>query len=237
MKVGVISDLHGNISGLKAVLAHLDAMGGVDRLVAAGDLVGGGPGAGDLLDLLVERGASLLRGNNEESALHPEEALRHTPDRFKGYTRDTARWLRDNLSAPHQELLGSLPLVESLEMAPGHRMLACHASPRSCWDNVCSTAVPTATLRAAYGHVDADVVVYGHWHSNHVIALDGKLLVNVASVGLRQDGMSAVTTLEFGDERWAIQQHMVPYDTKEEARLMIQREVPQLERERGTAAR
>jgi hypothetical protein len=140
---------------------------------------------------------------------------------------DTAQWLRGNLSARNWDLLGALPLTYTAEAAPGRCLLVCHATPRSCWDNVCSATVPAATLRAAYGQVDAEVIVYGHWHEHHVLSLNGKLLVNVASVGLRKDGLAAFTVIEYADDRWIVQQHMVPYDARAEAQLMIKREVPQ----------
>jgi predicted phosphodiesterase len=227
VKIGLFSDIHGNVSGLKAVLAALDAAGGVHQFVAIGDLLGGGPGAEDLLDLLTERHACMLRGNNEEVALHPETTLQRVPERYKLYMRDTVEWLRANLSQPYWSLLSSLPLAATIEVAPERKLLVCHATPRSCWEPVCSPNTPVASLRSAYGHLDADVVAYGHWHGNHVLSLDGKLLLNVASVGLRHDGLSAFTVVDYADEHWIIQQYQVPYDTKEEARLMIRREVPQ----------
>jgi len=226
MKVALFSDLHGNICGLRAVLACLDEIGGVDTLVAAGDLLGGGPGAEDLLDLLLERKALLLRGNQEELTVDLRGTLHHVPERWRSYTHDMDEWLQSNLSRSYLSLLATLPLLATIELAPGRRMLACHATPRSCWDNVCSPYVPTTVLRQAYGGADAEMICYGHWHGHHLLMLDDKMLVNVSSVGLRKDGLSAFTLVEHIHDRWVVQQHQVPYDTKEEARLMVKREVP-----------
>lgn len=66
MKVALFSDIHGNITGLKAALAFLDKIGGADMLFAAGDTLGGGPGAEDVLDLLLERNVRMVLGNHEE---------------------------------------------------------------------------------------------------------------------------------------------------------------------------
>jgi hypothetical protein len=52
--------------------------------------------------------------------------------------------------------------------------------------------------------------------------LDGKLLLNVASVGLREDGLSGLTLLEY-DGHLSIQQLQVSYDTAEEQRLQEER--------------
>ena len=43
---------------------------------------------------------------------------------------------------------------------------------------VCRADVPSGTLRAVYGAVDAEVIAYGHFHGNHVLTLDDKLLVH-----------------------------------------------------------
>jgi predicted phosphodiesterase len=56
VRIALLSDVHGNVTGLRAVLARLDDLGGADALVAAGDHLVGGPGAGAVLDLLAEHG-------------------------------------------------------------------------------------------------------------------------------------------------------------------------------------
>jgi calcineurin-like phosphoesterase family protein len=76
------------------------------------------------------------------------------------------------------------------------------------WSRTCEPTTPTATLRRVYGDLDVEIVVHGHYHGHHVISLDGKLLINVAGVGIGND-LSAVTFLEY-DERWIVQQFQVP---------------------------
>ena len=66
MRIALFSDIHGNTPGLRAVLAHLDAEGGADQIFALGDMLGGGPGADEIIELLLERSAHMIRGNHEE---------------------------------------------------------------------------------------------------------------------------------------------------------------------------
>ncbi len=227
MRVAIFSDIHGNITGMNAVLAHLDSIGGADVLFAAGDIIGGGPGAEDLLDLLIERRVRMVRGNAEESALDVEAMIHQVPEHWQRLVRETARWLHERMSQQYWELLAALPLHQTIELDQGHKLLVCHATPSSPWNRVCAPTVRLADLRAAYGGVDAEVVAYGHWHEHHVLTLDSKLLVNVASVGLRKDGLSAFTLLEHTEGHWIVRQFQVPYDTGEEARLSVERDVPQ----------
>src|SRR3712207_7755981 len=55
VRVALFSDIHGNIVGLEAVLARLDALGGADVIYALGDFLAIGPGPEDLLELLLAR--------------------------------------------------------------------------------------------------------------------------------------------------------------------------------------
>lgn len=82
-------------------------------------------------------------------------------------------------------------------------------------------------LQDTFGGIDANVIAYGHMHQHHMLWMDSKLLLNVASVGLRPDGLSAYTLLENVDSRWVVQQFQVPYDTAAEERLIQLRGVPQ----------
>ena len=52
MRLALISDIHGNITGLKAVLAQVRKMGGADALYALGDHIGFGAATDEVLDLL-----------------------------------------------------------------------------------------------------------------------------------------------------------------------------------------
>ena len=106
------------------------------------------------------------------------------------------------------------------------KLFVCHAAPDDPWARMCASDAPQDVLQAAFGTIDADAFAYGHFHEHHVMWLNNKLLVNVASVGLRSDGLSAYTMLDSVDGRWVVQQFQVPYDTAEEARLTQLRDVP-----------
>ena len=223
MRLALISDIHGNITGLKAVLAQVRKMGGADALYALGDHIGFGAATDEVLDLLIENQAHMLRGNWEELLFDIESHVHKTTD--PDLVRRAAAWAYERLSPPHRDLLRGLPIRETLEIAPNHKILLCHATPDDPWPWTCQADTPTPKLRAVYGAVDAGIIAYGHYHRHHLLALDDKLLLNVASVGLREDGLSALTMLEYKGHL-SIQQLQVPYDTAEEKRLRDARGAP-----------
>ncbi len=231
MRIVLFSDIHGNLTGLKAVLAFLDAEGGADVTFALGDLIGGGPATDEIIELLSSRGVRMVRGDSdtEEKWLGLIRKATDAP----GTTRSTVAhyqatldWIRTHLSPRGRAFLDALPVSETLEVAPGKRLYVCHASPRGPHDRVCGAENTAAILRDVYGNVAADVIAFGHAHTPYVRLLDGRLFVNVASVAFRPDATSMVTLLTCQDEQWIVEQQAVCYDAAEEERLMDERGVP-----------
>lgn len=229
MRLAVVSDIHGNITGMRAVVKAIDALGGADKLVVAGDVVTASSGNNDLMKFLLEQKAEIIRGNAEEYLRDPEENQKNVPTRFHRYMAAWREWLLKRLSEEECKVLTNSPFFRRYQLAYGHMVLVCHASPRSPWDKVCAHDTPIQLLREAFGDCDEAVIAYGHNHNHHVMSVNGKLLVNVASVGLRRDGMSCFTILEGAPDRVVIKQYMVPYDTAEEVRLNIEFGAPVFE--------
>ena len=68
--VAILSDIHGNLPALQAVLADVAARG-INEIVVGGDLVGFGAQQNAVIDLLLARGAVLVRGNHEQDYVVP----------------------------------------------------------------------------------------------------------------------------------------------------------------------
>jgi predicted phosphodiesterase len=231
MRLALFSDIHGNVVGLRSVLEAIGALEPVDELVCAGDMLGGGGGHEDLIDLLLGRRVVMLRGNHEEGDLDIQRHLPSIPPEWRDWAVGTAAWLHRVMSAPYWRIIADLPLTHTVRAGPGAggTILACHASPTDTRARVCGKDAPAAEVRAAYGAVEAAVIAHGHFHQQQVQLLDGKLLVNVASVGLRFDGRSAFTVLEYVNERWVVEQHEVDYDVREELDLLRRSGAPELD--------
>ena len=82
MKLGVISDLHGDPVGLELAWSHLTVMG-ADRIVCAGDLAGYGPFPDRVVAFLKEHEIPSVRGNHDRWALERGPGVR---DEFGGGT-------------------------------------------------------------------------------------------------------------------------------------------------------
>lgn len=235
MRIALISDVHGNTPGLRAVLNTLGDGSHVDITFCLGDMLGYGPGAEDVLDLLVSRGVRMLRGNHEDMYSDAKTLASHVHPNSRAYFQATSAWLHSRLLAEHWELLASLPYSEQVDLGEGRTLLACHSTPVSPWSFACGPGSSAELLEVAYGAVQADVIAFGHAHRgdgpDHYVRWWGaKLLVNVASVGARRDGLSGVTVLDVTKDEVLITQVQVPYDAAEERRLKAARLPPELQR-------
>ncbi len=226
MRIALLSDIHGNIVGLEAVLAQIERFGGADYLFALGDFLAVGPGADDVIDLILKHNIRMVRGNWDEIFIDLEAYLARCPADGHAFVLQNYDWLQRNVSRDAQRLLAGLPLTDQVEVAPGQRLFVCHAAPDDTWSRACHANTPTQTLRSIYGQIEADVIAYGHYHAHHTIHLDRRILLNVASVGMKRGHLSAFTLLEYADERWTVQQFQVPYEAASFEHLSRARGVP-----------
>lgn len=231
MRIALFSDIHGNFTGLQAVLDAIPALGGADILVAAGDHIAGESGTDDVLELLQEHQVHMVKGDSdtEEKLIQLEREATVNPGSTRSpawYYREMHQWLEAHLSPAGRDLLDSLPHSLTIEAAPNRCLYVCHASPRSLGDRVCSSSCDVATVREAFASVQADVIAFGHAHESFIRLLDGHTLINVASVGFRRDGLSKLTLLTFTEEHWLIAQHAIPFDVNVERERTLRRGVP-----------
>jgi len=111
VKRAIISDVHGNLEALRAVLEDIDRQQ-VDAIYCLGDVVGYGPNPCECVNLVRERCSMVLLGNHDQGALFDpdgfnvgaEKAIRWTRAQLEQYDR-----LPRNASDPLTDFLGELP--------------------------------------------------------------------------------------------------------------------------------
>lgn len=188
--VAVLSDVHGVLPVLDAVLAEPD-VATADRVVVTGDHAAG-PQPLEVLDRLRALGdrALLVRGNADRELV----AL------ARGGTTDVpdpvAPWAAARLRPDDVALLAALPHPVELTVRGFGRVVFCHATPR---DDEEVVLVDSSLERWAevLGGLDAGVstVVLGHTHMPFVRLVDRRLCVNPGSVGMPYGGVGAYWAL------------------------------------------
>ncbi|MEU7562516.1 metallophosphoesterase family protein [Streptomyces eurythermus] len=178
-RVAVLSDIHGVLPALEAVLAEPD-VGAADHIVLTGDIAAG-PQPTQVLDLLTSLGdrVSWISGNADRELLEYRRGQRDTiPDPI-------APWAAARLREDHLDLLGSLPRSLSLTVNGRGKVLFCHATPRDDEEVVLVDSRP-ARWQEVFAGLDPDIrtVVCGHTHMPFVRLAHGRLVINPGSIGM-----------------------------------------------------
>lgn len=199
--IAVISDVHGNLWALEAVLKELDRIGPA-QVIVAGDLAFGGPKPAECVALIRRRGYPTIRGNTDEW-------LTKMPARVLA---DAISWTAARLSEQDRRFLAGLPFLWRLPDRAGDLMIV-HATPWSIGDAVPPDA-PVALVKRVFEEAQAAAVVYGHMHIAYVREFEGKLLVNSGSVGLPFDGdwRASYALLSADGGSWRATLHRLEYD-------------------------
>jgi predicted phosphodiesterase len=194
LKIAVLSDIHGNLPALKAVLDEVEGEG-VDAVVNLGDSLSGPLMPAETADLLLERGFVTVAGNQDRGLLAQwqrpgcERAL----DTSDGYAAS-------QIADRHAQWLQSLPATHWLT----DDVYLVHGTPGSDLKYLLETVTPDFGLhgsiglraasveeiasRLAAGEEDcrrATLVLCGHSHVPRAALVEGTLVLNPGSVGLQ----------------------------------------------------
>lgn len=180
MKIGIMSDIHANISALDAVLNAVKAKN-VDALIIAGDLIGYYFEPKAVLDLIrsCEKPFYLVRGNHEEMLLKAKMC----GDQFKEIAARYGpgiKYALEQLSDSEVEWIANLPhplKINDLNCS----ILLCHGSPFSTDEYV----YPDSDIESLVLSLDdqPDVLIMGHTHYPFVKSVGSCLVINPGSVG------------------------------------------------------
>ncbi|MFJ4773066.1 metallophosphoesterase family protein [Streptomyces uncialis] len=178
-RVAVLSDIHGVLPALEAVLAEPDVRA-ASLVVLTGDIASG-PQPTQVLDRLTALGdrALWIGGNADRELLEHRSGLRG-PD-----ADPLTSWAAERLRPDHVDLLAGLPRSRTLSLRGMGKVLFCHATPRDDEEVVLVDSRPDR-WRDVFGELPDDIrtVVLGHTHMPFVRLVHGRLVVNPGSVGM-----------------------------------------------------
>lgn len=213
-RVAVLSDIHGVLPALEAVLAEPDAVS-ADRIVLTGDLAAG-PLPAQTLDRLAELGdrAVWVRGNADRELVQlAGGGDTKIPDPI-------APWAAAQLTDAHVELLASLPLTVTLPVDGLGEVLFCHATPRDD-EEIALVDSPMARWSEVLEGVNAETVVCGHTHMPFTRLVDRRLVVNPGSVGMPYGSVGAHWALLGGASGPAVQLRRTRYDAEAACQSLV----------------
>ncbi|AIK35859.1 phosphodiesterase [Bacillus pseudomycoides] len=228
-KIAVISDIHGNIPALEAVLKDIK-LKGIERIVCLGDLVGKGPHSSEAIEIIRKECEHVVMGNWDDFITKPSDF-------------ETLQWHQKQLSEQQRNYLRELPFSIEFIMS-GKLIRMFHASPRSLYERV-QPGAPMEQRVSLFensnltenieGERKPDVVCYGDIHQAYVQNFRGKTLCNAGSVGNPLEITQASYLIfegVYGQKEaasFSIQLVRVPYDIELAIRLAREEEMPEID--------
>jgi predicted phosphodiesterase len=193
MRLGIFSDVHGNMEALDAVLKALKGED-VNLTICLGDLVGYGPDPNQCVEKVMEASDIVLAGNHDYAAVNLEST-----EHFNECARTAIEWTNEVLTSASQDILAKLPLIETID-----NILTVHATPEQPeqWHYITSAEDAYRNLV----NMSVPICFVGHSHvpmafiqqEEEQILLQSaaevdiqpgqKVIINVGSVGQPRDG-------------------------------------------------
>jgi len=223
MRIAIISDVHGNLTALDAVLADLRQQK-PDLVFHGGDLVFGGCNPAEVIDCIVQEGWQGVLGNTDEMLW--TSAARAGLEAAAPKLRSLFKVLFDLCGPATREMIGEsrLAWLRHLPTELRHDSLALlHASPGNLWRAPMDTA-GDAELGEIYGPLSAAIVVYCHIHRPFVRKVGNITVCNTGSVGAPYDGDPRASYLLVDNGQPAIRR--VQYDVEKEAARLLASSYP-----------
>lgn len=191
VKIGLISDIHSNLTAFKAVLKDMPR---VDQIICVGDLVGYAAEPNEVVNLVKSKRIKAVMGN------HDYAAITRDVRGFNPIAAEAALWTAEKLSEENIKFLSDLPTELKINLK--QKLYVVHGSPRDHLNEYVFPEYSNKELAKITENLDADVVILGHTHVPMHRMIMGKLIVNPGSVGQPRDRdwRASYAILSFDDE-------------------------------------
>jgi predicted phosphodiesterase len=220
VKTAVISDIHGNLPALETFFTVIEILGGVDRTVCLGDVVGYNPWPNECIELLMEHGVPTIMGNHDRVAAGIQQPLI-----FNNLARDAILWTRDTLTEKNRDYLKILPE----RMTVDKKFLLVHGSVVDPDEYVLTPVAAARNFMALQNTTDVSICFFGHSHVASFFSssgitnmsqdpgeqslVDGHVyMINPGSIGQPRDGDSKASFLIFHEDESRVKFHRFSYD-------------------------
>jgi predicted phosphodiesterase len=180
MYIALISDIHGNLVALEAVLASIQASR-IGQIVCLGDVATSGPQPREVIEKLRKMDIPIAMGNMDAWMLDPKPHAYRDEDTRR--ITEIELWGAEQLAPSDISFLRTFPPRIEVPLSSDVNLLCVHASPRSDSDQILATT-PDDELERMLAGCRATVVAGGHTHTQMLRRFRETTVINPGSVGL-----------------------------------------------------
>ncbi|MCX5887058.1 MAG: metallophosphoesterase family protein [Proteobacteria bacterium] len=237
MKLAVISDIHGNLEALQAVLAFLNGEG-IKEIICLGDIVGYGADPNECIDLIRETTDQIIAGNHDWGTIGLTDTSFFNP-----VAKAAIEWTADTVTEDSKKFLVRLPLTITRD-----DFLFVHGTPSSPedWDYLFRAAdalqefksFPQKACFIGHSHTplmfarDQKGMVFQVNYTEQRLEDDRRYIINVGSVGQPRDMDPDAAVGIYDRERKYFILERIPYNIKTAQEKIIKAGLPAMLAER-----
>lgn len=216
-RIAIVSDIHGNIYALDAVLKDIKEKA-IDFIYCLGDMIGIGPCSNEVLEALFEMdNIQMITGNHDESILavihnepYPKSRVNVIPHH---------EWIANRLKKEFTDELSKLPRQINKTLY-GQTLQFIHypMNPSSYnkpisedpFDQIGTPSVEN--FSDLKGLETTDLVCFGHDHNHHLFTCNNTTFYNTGSLGYHSKAVARYGIIEIDQNGYTIFQQNVSYD-------------------------
>ncbi len=242
MKIGLISDIHGNLEALNAVLRDIKT----DKMISLGDIVGYGPNPNECIDVLKDHDITSLLGNHDAASLGNMNI-----EWFNPVAKEAILWTKNELSEDSKNFLRDLDM-----MSEKGDYFFVHGSPVPLGSFGTNHYIEDYLLSIqdaviAFSKTNKNIFFVGHTHVAQVfiysggkitqkyltfggeISLkEGRYITNPGSVGQPRDGNPNASYAIIDTEKSTVKIRRIHYEIEETVKKMKMLGLPSMLYER-----
>ncbi|PMC39161.1 YfcE family phosphodiesterase [Bacillus sp. UMB0899] len=213
MKIAFISDIHGNAVALEAVLEDMKKKN-IEKVFVLGDICYRGPEPKRALELIRSLQTKVIKGNADEWVVRGVQQG-EVPDHALDMMRKERDWIYSKLDATDIDYLSQLP-TELYLNEKGIELYAFHATPTDLFEVIPPNAEDRLLHEKVLSKKDATIYLYAHIHKPYIRYINGKVVMNIGSVGLPFDGVTKASygVITIAESGFSTSIERVDYDTE-----------------------
>lgn len=230
MKIAVISDIHGNIEALKAVMDDIKDEG-CEKIFCLGDLAMAGPMPRETIDYIKNLRLNfdfvIIQGNTDEMIAYPSEEIYKKikevmPVMGEAYASDIK-----SVTYEQKKYLKNLPQKRLIKIGK-LKILLVHGSPRRNNEDIFPD-LDIKTVEEMISSTDADIILCGHTHIPcGYQTTTNQTVINAGSVGrpFSTTPQACYCIIDIIDKEHAlfeVKHNLVDYDYEKSAKILEQR--------------
>ncbi len=223
MKVAVISDIHGNMQALEAVINDYKSQN-CEKVLCLGDLAMAGPQPSETVDFVKGQNWEIIQGNTDKMiAEFSDKILSNVKSAFP-VMGNALKNDAEILSEVQKEYLANLSPQKELIME-NVKVLMVHGSPRRNNEDILPNR-PIEEIEEIIANTDADLILCGHTHIPCGYQTSKKqTVVNAGSVGrpFTDNAKACYAIINFNSGAFSVEHRFVDYNRGKAAEILAQR--------------